>query len=43
MIAQFSGTTNKAGNAMGIFFVFAYLAFQGCVLPSLCRLYMLYS
>jgi hypothetical protein len=29
MVAQFSGTTNKAGNAMGIFFVFAYLAFQG--------------
>lgn len=28
-IAQYSGTTNKAGNAAGVFFVFLYLAFQG--------------
>ncbi|KEZ44923.1 putative MFS sugar transporter [Scedosporium apiospermum] len=28
-IAQYGGTTNKAGNAAGVFFVFLYLAFQG--------------
>lgn len=30
-IAEYSGTTNKAGNAAGVFFVFLYLAFQGYV------------
>jgi MFS family permease len=29
MTASYSGTTNRAGNAMGIFFIFLYLAFQG--------------
>jgi nitrate/nitrite transporter NarK len=28
-IAEFGGTSNKAGNAAGVFFVFLYLAFQG--------------
>ncbi|KAJ4180840.1 hypothetical protein NW767_014295 [Fusarium falciforme] len=28
-IAEFAGTSNKAGNAAGVFFVFLYLAFQG--------------
>jgi hypothetical protein len=28
-IAEYGGTTNKAGNAAGVFFVFLYLAFQG--------------
>lgn len=28
-IAQYGGTTNKGGNAAGVFFVFLYLAFQG--------------
>ncbi|KAK7988381.1 hypothetical protein PG989_008696 [Apiospora arundinis] len=29
MIACFAGTDNRAGNAMGVFFIFLYLAFQG--------------
>lgn len=29
MIACFAGTDNRAGNAMGFFFIFLYLAFQG--------------
>ncbi|KAJ4854662.1 sugar transporter domain-containing protein [Trichoderma breve] len=28
-VAQFAGTSNKAGNAAGVFFIFLYLAFQG--------------
>ncbi|KAL7952576.1 general substrate transporter [Trichoderma compactum] len=28
-VAQFAGTSNKAGNAAGMFFIFLYLAFQG--------------
>lgn len=31
MVAEFAGTTNRAGNAMGIFFIFLYLTFQGYV------------
>lgn len=30
-IAEFAGTSNKAGNAAGVFFVFLYLALQGWV------------
>ena len=30
-IAQYGGTTNQAGNAAGVFFVFLYLTFQGYV------------
>lgn len=30
-IAQYAGTDNKAGNAAGVFFIFLFLAFQGCV------------
>jgi nitrate/nitrite transporter NarK len=29
MTAEYAGTSNRAGNAMGIFFIFLYLAFQG--------------
>ena len=29
MIAQFAGTTNKAGNAMGVFFTFCFISFYG--------------
>lgn len=29
MIACYAGTTNRAGNAMGVLFVFLYLTFQG--------------
>jgi hypothetical protein len=31
MTAEYAGTKNRAGNAMGIFFIFLYLAFQGYV------------
>jgi hypothetical protein len=31
MTAEYAGTSNKVGNAMGIFFIFLYLAFQGYV------------
>jgi hypothetical protein len=30
-VARYAGTTNKAGNAAGVFFIFLYLAFQGSV------------
>lgn len=33
-VARYAGTTNKAGNAAGVFFIFLYLAFQGSVLSS---------
>jgi hypothetical protein len=29
MVASFAGTSNKGGNAAGIFFIFFYLTFQG--------------
>jgi hypothetical protein len=29
MTAEYAGTTNKAGNAFGIVFIYLYLAFQG--------------
>jgi nitrate/nitrite transporter NarK len=29
MLDMYSATTNKAGNAAGVFLVFLYLAFQG--------------
>ncbi|KAK2806789.1 hypothetical protein FQN50_005651 [Emmonsiellopsis sp. PD_5] len=29
MIAQFAGTTNRAGNAMGVFFTFCFISFYG--------------
>lgn len=35
-IAQYAGTTNKAGNAAGVFFIFLYLAFQGLVFAFSC-------
>jgi hypothetical protein len=28
-IAEYAGTSNRAGNAAGVFFIFLYLAFQG--------------
>lgn len=33
-VARYAGTTNKAGNAAGVFFIFLYLAFQGSVFSS---------
>lgn len=38
--AEFSGTTNRAGNAMGIFFMFAYLALQGTCCDTTMYLYV---
>lgn len=29
MVAQFAGTTNQAGNAMGVFFTFCFITFYG--------------
>ncbi|ORY03942.1 putative MFS sugar transporter [Clohesyomyces aquaticus] len=40
MTAEFSGTTNRAGNAMGIFFMFLYLAFQGTFCDTTMYLYV---
>ncbi|KAL7940862.1 general substrate transporter [Trichoderma barbatum] len=31
------GTSNKVGNATGVFFIFLYLAFQGCIIPTKLR------
>ena len=31
VLALYSGTTNQAGNAAGVFLIFLYLAFQGYV------------
>ncbi|KAK5048527.1 hypothetical protein LTR84_005617 [Exophiala bonariae] len=39
-IAQYSGTTNEAGNAAGVFFVFLYLAFQGTGCDTTMYLYV---
>lgn len=33
-VAQYAGTSNKGGNAAGVFFIFLYLAFQGYVAPD---------
>lgn len=38
--AEFAGTTNRAGNAMGIFFMFAYLALQGTCCDTTMYLYV---
>ncbi|KAF2178723.1 sugar porter family MFS transporter [Zopfia rhizophila CBS 207.26] len=40
MTAEFAGTTNRAGNAMGIFFIFLYLAFQGTFCDTTMYLYV---
>jgi hypothetical protein len=40
MTASFAGTTNKAGNAMGIFFIFLYLTFQGTFCDTTMYLYV---
>ncbi|RNJ55771.1 hypothetical protein D7B24_008199 [Verticillium nonalfalfae] len=39
-IAEFSGTSNQAGNAAGVFFVFLYLAFQGTLCDTTMYLYV---
>ncbi|RKU40996.1 hypothetical protein DL546_003477 [Coniochaeta pulveracea] len=39
-IAEFAGTSNKAGNAAGVFFVFLYLAFQGTCCDTTMYLYV---
>lgn len=40
MIATYSGTTNKGGNAAGVFFVFFYLTFQGTFCDTTMYLYV---
>jgi MFS family permease len=39
-IAQYAGTTNKAGNAAGVFFVFLYLALQGTCCDTTMYIYV---
>ncbi|KAI6778317.1 sugar transporter [Emericellopsis cladophorae] len=39
MIARFGGTDNKAGNAVGVLFMFLYLAFQGTFCNTTMYLY----
>ena len=39
-IAQYSGTSNQAGNAAGVFFVFFYLTFQGTFCDTTMYLYV---
>ncbi|KAL1983462.1 hypothetical protein VTN96DRAFT_10283 [Rasamsonia emersonii] len=40
MTAEYAGTKNRAGNAMGIFFIFLYLAFQGTCCDTTMYLYV---
>ncbi|KAG9252397.1 uncharacterized protein F5Z01DRAFT_690601 [Emericellopsis atlantica] len=40
MIARFGGTDNKAGNAVGVLFMFLYLAFQGTFCNTTMYLYI---
>ncbi|KAK5452159.1 hypothetical protein LTS15_007223 [Exophiala xenobiotica] len=40
MIACYAGTTNQAGNAAGVFFVFFYLTFQGTFCDTTMYLYV---
>jgi MFS family permease len=40
MTALYSGTSNRAGNAMGIFFIFLYLAFQGTCCDTTMYIYV---
>ncbi|RAO70062.1 uncharacterized protein BHQ10_006074 [Talaromyces amestolkiae] len=39
-VARYAGTTNKAGNAAGVFFIFLYLAFQGTCCDTTMYLYV---
>ncbi|KAG8420208.1 hypothetical protein J3459_011309 [Metarhizium acridum] len=39
-IAQYGGTSNQAGNAAGVFFVFLYLTFQGTLCDTTMYLYV---
>ncbi|GAD92016.1 MFS sugar transporter, putative [Paecilomyces variotii No. 5] len=39
-VAQYSGTSNKGGNAAGVFFIFLYLAFQGTCCDTTMYLYI---
>lgn len=40
MIACFAGTDNRAGNSMGVFFMFLYLAFQGTFCDTTMYIYV---
>jgi MFS family permease len=40
MTASYSGTTNRVGNAMGILFIFLYLAFQGTCCDTTMYIYV---
>lgn len=40
MTAEYAGTTNKAGNAFGILFIYLYLAFQGTFCDTTMYLYV---
>jgi MFS family permease len=40
MISQYAGTDNKAGNAIGVLFMFLYLAFQGTFCNTTMYLYV---
>ncbi|KAI1335076.1 general substrate transporter [Xylariaceae sp. FL0016] len=40
MIARYAGTTDKAGNAIGVLFMFLYLAFQGTFCDTTMYLYV---
>ncbi|VUC32451.1 unnamed protein product [Clonostachys rosea] len=40
MIAKFAGTSNQAGNAVGVLFMFLYLAFQGTFCNTTMYLYV---
>lgn len=40
MIARYAGTTNQAGNAIGVLFIFLYLAFQGTFCNTTMYLYV---
>jgi nitrate/nitrite transporter NarK len=40
MISQYAGTGNKAGNAIGVLFMFLYLAFQGTFCNTTMYLYV---
>ncbi|KAG2417779.1 hypothetical protein HFD88_008998 [Aspergillus terreus] len=39
-IAEYAGTSNRAGNAAGVFFIFLYLAFQGTCCDTTMYLYV---
>ena len=40
MTAEYGGTSNRAGNAMGVFFIFLYLTFQGTLCDTTMYIYV---